>query len=48
MIINPQILDKYCSLFLHNTSLYIIHNGRTWLTEKQEVTPELNKISSDY
>ena len=36
-----EVLDKYCSLFLHNHSLYIIHNGRTWLTEKIEVTKEL-------
>lgn len=36
-----EALQKYCNLFLHNTNLYIIHNGRTWLTEKQEVTKEL-------
>ena len=34
-------LQKYCSLFLHNTNLYIIHNGRTWITEKTEVTKDL-------
>ena len=34
-------LDKYLSLFLHNNSLYIIHTGKTWLTEKQEVIPQL-------
>ena len=38
---NIGILNKYRSLFLHNTSLYIIHTGSTWLTIKQEVTPEL-------
>lgn len=41
MIYSRVILDKYCSLFLYNTSLYIIHNGKTWLTEKRLVTPEL-------
>ena len=39
----PEAFQKYCSLFLHNTSLYIIHTGSTWLTVKQEVTPELIK-----
>lgn len=43
MIINQQILDKYCSLFFYNTSLYIIHTGKTWLTQKSEVTQELIK-----
>ena len=41
MIYSRVILDKYYSLFLYNTSLYIIHNGKTWLTEKRLVTPEL-------
>jgi len=36
-----SIIEKYCSLFLYDNSIYIIHNGRTWLTEKTEVTKEL-------
>jgi hypothetical protein len=32
---------KYCKLFLHNNLLYIIHSGKTWLTEKRLVTPDL-------
>ena len=40
---NVEFVQKYFNLLLHNNSLYIIHNGRTWLTEKQEVTPELIK-----
>lgn len=43
MTINQQILDKYCSIFLYNNSIYIIHTGKTWLTEKSEVTQELIK-----
>lgn len=43
MIISPIILDKYCSLFFHNISLYIIHTGKTWLTQKSEITQELIK-----
>ena len=38
---NQKILQKYQNLLLHNTTLYIIHTGRTWLTEKKEVTPAL-------
>ncbi len=40
-MLSEQAIQKYCNLFLHNTNLYIIHNGRTWLTEKREVTKEL-------
>jgi len=38
-----RVFEKYCKLFLHNTSLYITHNGRTWLTENREVTQDLIK-----
>lgn len=40
---DEKSFQKYCSLFFHNTSLYIIHTGSTWLTVKQEVTSELIK-----
>ena len=42
-MVSQKALQKYCNLLLHNNSLYIIHNGRTWLTEKREVTQELIK-----
>jgi len=38
---SQQVFQKYYTLFIHNTSLYIIHTGKTWLTEKKEVTSEL-------
>lgn len=41
MVSSQRFLDKYCDLLLYNNSLYIIHNRRTWLTEKTEVTKEL-------
>jgi hypothetical protein len=40
-MVSEQALQKYCSLFLHNTLLYIIHSGKTWLTKTSLVTPEL-------
>ena len=41
MFCSEQTIQKYCNLLLYNNSLYIIHNGKTWLTESREVTPDL-------
>lgn len=41
MYYSEQSIQKYCNLLLYNNSLYIIHNGRTWLTENREVTKDL-------
>lgn len=38
---NQKFLSKYCSLFLHNTSQYIISLSGNWITEKREVNPAL-------
>ncbi len=38
-----ELLMKYCSLFIHNNLIYIIHTGSTWLTENREVTQYLIK-----
>ncbi len=38
---SDQLLGKYCSLFLHNTSQYIISLSGNWITENREVTPAL-------
>ncbi len=40
-MLSKQAIQKYCKLLLYNNSLYIIHNGRTWLTENKEVTKDL-------
>jgi len=40
-MLSESAIAKYCNLFLYNTKLYIIHSGRTWLTENKEVTKDL-------